>query len=195
MKYFELVKEFVNSSFAKSGHTNDLKHFERTVYWLKQLKPEADEADMIAAYGHDVERAFKNDAPQIESKKGFKDNYFLEHHPAEGARIIGEFLAKENASKQMLAKIKSLVSKHETGGTKEQDLLKDADSISFFENQVEHFLNNKVKETGKDKVKEKFDWMFNRISSEQAKEIAKPMYEEAIARLKNVVHPDRPHKG
>lgn len=77
-----------------------------------------------------------------------------------------------------------LVSKHEVGGNDDQNLLKDADSISFFENNVDHFVNKKVGETSKEKVKDKFEWMFNRISSEKAKQIARPWYEEAIKKLK-----------
>ncbi len=45
-----------------------------------------------------------------------------------------------------------LVSKHEVGGNEDQNLLKDADSISFFENQVGHFLSKQTAETGKEKL-------------------------------------------
>jgi len=76
-----------------------------------------------------------------------------------------------------------LISKHEEGGNDDQNLLKDADSISFFENNVPLFLTKHVSEVGKEKVKEKFDWMFNRITSEKAKQIARQWYEEAIKKL------------
>ncbi|OGH94654.1 MAG: hypothetical protein A2538_04460 [Candidatus Magasanikbacteria bacterium RIFOXYD2_FULL_41_14] len=39
---------------------------------------------------------------------------------------------------------------------------------------VSLFLGEKVKEDGREKVKQKFDWMFNRITSEKAKQIAQP---------------------
>ena len=32
-------------------------HFDRTVYWLQQLRPDADGALLIAAISHDIERA------------------------------------------------------------------------------------------------------------------------------------------
>ena len=72
-----------------------------------------------------------------------------------------------------------LVSKHEIGGNDDQNLLKDADSISFFENNVEYFVGRTVSETGKEKVKDKFDWMYNRMTSEKAKQFARQLYAEA----------------
>ena len=77
----------------------------------------------------------------------------------------------------MIERVKMLISKHEVGGNDDQNLLKDADSVSFLENNVDHFINNLVSETSKEKVKDKFDRTFNRITSQQAREIARPRYE------------------
>ena len=76
-----------------------------------------------------------------------------------------------------------LVSKHEEGGNDDQNLLKDADSVSFFETNISLFLTKHVQDVGKEKVREKFDWMYKRITSEKAKQIARPWYEEAIKNL------------
>ena len=55
---FEQVKAFVQETFSgpKAG---GIKHFEQTVFWLKKLKPDADEPMLIAAYAHDIERGFR----------------------------------------------------------------------------------------------------------------------------------------
>lgn len=95
-----------------------------------------------------------------------------------------EFLRKHGADKNLIDRVRMLISRHEEGGSEDQNLLKDADSISFFENNVDYFLTKKVLEVGKEKVREKFDWMFNRITFDKAKKIAKKMYQEAIRRLK-----------
>ncbi len=59
MNYYPKVKKFVEESFAKKGKFSDeLRHFWRTAYWLKKLDPKADEAMLIAAVAHDIERAF-----------------------------------------------------------------------------------------------------------------------------------------
>ena len=39
---------------------------------------------------------------------------------------------------------------------------------------------------GKEKIQQKFDWMYTRISSEKAKQIVKPWYEKAIKELEPI---------
>lgn len=176
MRYFSKVKKFVDESFSDKHH---LKHFERTVYWVKKLHPDANEAILIAAYAHDIERAFrkKNDNINLTGKKK------MQFHQKEGAEIIACFLEDEGAEKKLIKAVKSLILKHEEGGGRGQDILKDADSISFFETNVDFFVNELIKKTGRGAIKEKFDWMFARISSIKAKRIAKPMYEKAMIQL------------
>jgi len=184
--FYNKVKRFVISSFKKVNDSNGIKHLLRTVHWVKKLKPSADEVLLIAAVAHDIERAFrdhKNYNFIKNSDKGFKSEEHLTHHQTEGARIIGDYLKQIGASEDMINNIKILVSRHEIGGSEEENLLKDADSLSFFENNINHFVNNKIAETGKEKVKDKFDWMFNRISSLKAKELAQPFYDKAIKEL------------
>src|SRR3989344_1580256 len=133
---FEKARKFVEESFQ--GNKPQMLHFDRTVYWLQQLKPDADEAFLIAAVGHDIER------------------------------------------------VKYLISKHEVGGDDDQNLLKDADSLSFVENNADFFIS-RLDKLGYEKIKEKFDWMFNRITDQKAKEIAKPFYENMIYQLETAV--------
>lgn len=56
--------------------------------------------------------------------------------------------------------------------------------MSFFETNVDHFVKKYSVEVGKDLVKDKFDWMFDRITSAKAKELVKPLYEGALRQLK-----------
>lgn len=186
MEYYSKAEQFVIDAFTKTGKAGGIKHFERTVYWLLQLKPNADEALQIAAFAHDVERAFRASSQEAKldsSTKGFLDDEFLEEHQNKGAEIIANFLKDQHAPEELIERVRMLISKHEVGGNDDQNVLKDADSISYFENQVDHFIKTRAKEQGKEKVKDKFQWMFDRITSEQAKEIAKPMFEEAIKKL------------
>ncbi len=187
---YKKVEEFVTDSFTKAGRAYEIKHFKRTVYWLQQLRPDADEALLIAAIAHDIERAFRDSKTMWslygEKGQGFRGDVALKYHPEKGAEIVGKFLRKQNADPKIIERVKSLVAKHEVGGDDDQNLLKDTDSISFFENQVENFLTNIVKKTSKERVKEKFDWMFNRITSDKAKEIARPWYEDALKKLGEV---------
>ncbi|MEK7611241.1 MAG: DUF4202 family protein [Patescibacteria group bacterium] len=183
--YFPLVRNFVDEVHQKAGKAQGLRHFDRTVYWLKQLKPEADEALLIAAYAHDIERAYRDSTYNKidKSEKGFQDKGHLIYHQETGAKIMSDFLIGIEAPVELIARVAMLISKHEIGGNPDQNLLKDADSVSFLETQVDHFVTEQVAVRGKEKVKEKFDWMYNRITSPNAEEVAKPWYHLALSKL------------
>ena len=185
MKWYQSAEQFVSESFKKANNATSLKHLLRTVYWLKEIYPEADEAMQIAALSHDIQRAFKDKyaGPAQTNKNSFLDKEHLRFHQEKGGEIIAEFLLEQGASRDFAERVKMLVSKHEEGGTDEQNILKDADSISFFENNVDHFVEVFAPEKGKDVIKAKFDWMYNRITSDKAKQIVRPWYEAGIERL------------
>lgn len=182
MEIYNKTEQFVVDSFTKSGKEKSLPHLLRTKYWLLELKPNADEAFCISAVAHDIERAFRDLNNDKAETDGFLDDFFLKYHPQKGAEIMGEFLKTQNADEVLIERVRHLISKHETGGDNEQNLLRDVDSVSFFENNVDVFIK-RIDELGKDKIKEKFDWMFNRITNDKAKEIARPWYNEAIKQI------------
>lgn len=183
---YQKVVDFVNGAFLRLGDDHNIRHFERTVHWLKTLKPDADEAFLIAAYAHDIERAFREaDVAQLlnDPNRAFDDKEYVELHSNKGAKIVGVFLRKEEAPADLIERVEELISRHEVGGSEDQNLLKDVDSLSFFENNIGHFVTQKVAEHNKEKIRAKFDYMFNRITSEKAKNIARPWYEEGIKKL------------
>lgn len=185
-KLFDEVKQFVGESFKRCGYKEHIKHLKRTVYWVKKLKSNTDEALLIAALSHDIGTVYRWKKIQKElHQMKFTDKKLIERHQKECARIIEKFLRKQGADLKIIDRVKMLVSKHEEGGNPDQNLLKDADSISFFENNIPIFLNM-AKKIGKEKVKQKFDWMYNRITSEKARKIVKKWYNKAIKDLKNV---------
>lgn len=76
-KYYKKAEQFVKESFVKTGKKHEMPHFERTVYWLLKLKPDADEALKIAAIAHDIERAFREKDMFIKKKRDtLKMNFF-----------------------------------------------------------------------------------------------------------------------
>ncbi|NQV00491.1 MAG: DUF4202 family protein [Parcubacteria group bacterium] len=178
LSLYQKSKQFVTDSFEKIGK-DQITHFERTVFWVKKLKPEADEALLIAAIAHDIERAYSKPDILRMRKKGLGNLDFRHLHQIRGAQIMGNFLEKERASQELIERVKMLIEKHEEGGNNDQNLLKDADSVSFFENNINIFLTEWVREIGKERVKEKFDWMYERITAEKAKVVVKDWYEKA----------------
>jgi|SRR3989344_4883407 len=182
---FEKARKFVEESFQ--GNKPQMLHFDRTVYWLQQLKPDADEAFLIAAVGHDIERATRMGKEGLgRTDKGFLDKDDLTYHQERGAEIMGDFLEQNQVNTKLIERVKYLISKHEVGGDDDQNLLKDADSLSFVENNADFFIS-RLDKLGYEKIKEKFDWMFNRITDQKAKEIAKPFYENMIYQLETAV--------
>lgn len=186
LKYYPKVEKYVIDIFTQNGDERGIPHLLKTVECIKLLRPEADEALLIAGIAHDIERGFRGKQLSEKIKKqGFKGEDHLKFHQEEGARITSEFLKKIEANEGMIERVSMLISKHEVGGNEDQNLLKDADSMSFFETNVEHFVTEKVKEYGIEKVTEKLDWMFERISSDRASEITRPLYERALQQLNN----------
>jgi len=174
MDIYEKTVKFVDDSF-KGVHK---PHFERTVYWYEQFLPEYTEAHKIAAYAHDIERAFRNKDNIF--PEDYLDSEFLKHHQEEGARLMVDFLKKQQVLIEVIEKVSHLISKHEVGGDNEQNALMDADSVSFFETNAENFVTKKAPIEGKEKVKAKLDWMFDRIQSTQAKKAASENYRKWI---------------
>ncbi len=161
-----------------------MKHFDRTVYWTKKIRPDADEPILIAAYAHDVSRAFNEEFTVEKSKnRDLTDPRVLRKHQDESACIIVDFLRKENYDENLIKRIENMVRHHEEGGDEESDLVKDADSLSFLEVNAPRLIKTLAKVFGKEKIRRKIDYMYDRISSAKAKSFAKPYYEKAIKLL------------
>lgn len=152
-----------------------LKHHMRTKDYLLMLSPNASLEAQVAALTHDIERSLPGAIPQSEDKESHDEKY-LRKHGAHSAKHVIKFLKQKNISLNY-DRIKYLITNHEIGGDEECGYLRDADSLSFFEVIVPLFLEIYSREYSK----HKFQYMFNRIGSEKAKQIAKPMYEKALS--------------
>lgn len=180
----EKIKQFVNESYQKSIYgSGSIKHFERTVDWLLALKPDADEAMQIAAYAHDIERAFRDEvSEEVFKDREFNDPEFLADHETKGAEIAAKFLRDNGYGDNDVKRVYNMIRYHEEGGDDEANLIKDADSISYLEINAKRHLPL-IETLGKEKVKNKIDWMYNRITTEKAKELATPFYDDVIREL------------
>ncbi|MDP2630893.1 MAG: DUF4202 family protein [Candidatus Uhrbacteria bacterium] len=181
---YDKVEKFVFDSFSAAGRPNEMRHFVRTVYWLKVLLPDADEAFLVAALAHDIERAFRQEDVILRlTTAGFLDLEFLRFHVERGAEIVADFLWSQYVEDRYIERVVMLISRHEEGGSTEQNILRDADSISFLEVNAPAFFERHHDKLGIEKVRQKIDWMYSRISSEEARLIALPLYEDAVRGL------------
>ena len=127
----ERTKQRIRGIIAGSAVPEDPRHAENTLQWLLRLTPDADQTLQIAALGHDIDRA-------IEARKVRRadfDDYdvFKAAHARNGARILGEIMVGYAVPSEIADEVYRLVCRHEVGGDAQSDLLKDADSISYFD--------------------------------------------------------------
>lgn len=177
-KPIKQLENEIERIISESPVKTDLNHAKTTVKIVKQLKPDADDTLLIAALAHDIERCYLVDKENIAEKF---DDYktYKRLHAEKGSQIIAGLMKKYNFDNNFTNKVIKLVKNHESGGDDESNILMDADTISFF---IEN-LDNYITDFGIEKTKKKIDFMFNRIVSPQARLIAKPMYDNAVNKL------------
>jgi len=118
---------------------------------------------------HDIDRAITK-ITEKDLKDFSKIDEFKKEHAERSAKFISEILEKFNYSDLVIKKVKLLVTKHEVGGDKESDILRDADSIAYFEYNIPSYL----KRNGQERTKSRIKFMFERMSS-KAKKIVKSL--------------------
>jgi hypothetical protein len=157
-------------------------HLVRTRDWLLELDPDVGEAERLAALTHDIERHFPGGPIQDLAVWPEDEGEYRRLHSERSARIVGEWLRAAGADEWLTARVERLIVAHETGGEPDEDLVQAADSLSFLE------VNPKVLagwytsgRAGKDRAKAQARWMFERIRVGRACELARPLFEEAIA--------------
>ncbi len=130
MDSFECARRRILEAVARSPVPEDPLHAENTLEWLLRLHPGADPALRLAALAHDIERA----RPDRLRREDF-DAYdaFKAAHAREGARILGDLLRECGVEEAVVREACRLVERHESGGDARADLLREADSLSFFE--------------------------------------------------------------
>ncbi len=145
---------------------------------LRRLDPETDQAMQIAALAHDIDRA-------VESEKVRRCDYddfdtFKSVHARNGAKILRAILEKCDVPGATADEACRLVVLHEAGGDPRSDLLKDADSLSFFEVNMPLYYQRE----GWEETKRRCIWGYGRLSV-RMEEVAKRItYEdEGLTRL------------
>lgn len=152
------VKGKIEEIIKESLVPEDLIHSRNTLEWMLKLNPDTDEALQIAALGHDVERAIAGRKVKRDDYKNYDE--FKDAHALNSAKVMTEIMEECGISKRLADDIFSLVRYHETGKTKRIDILKDADSISFFHVNLPHyFIRNSAEET-----KKRCLWGYRRLS-------------------------------
>lgn len=166
MNSIQRVIKRIESTVARSSVAEDPVHSKNTLEWLLKLKPDADEALQIAALGHDIERA-------MQQRKIRRENFpdydrFKAAHASNSAEILKEIMLECGVEDEtLIQEVYDLVCRHEVGGDRRCDLLKDADGISFFEVNLPFYYQR----NGPEETKRRCLWGYRRLS-EKVKKIA-----------------------
>lgn len=142
------------SVLDKSEHGREISHAENTLFWVKKLKPSASLALQIAALAHDIERGI---LPRFMDKDFESHEEYKKAHSEKGAKILEDILKKYDIDKKIIIEATNLVRLHEVGGNTDADILRDADSISFFDNNLDFYIGYKGMAGAIKQVKYKFD--------------------------------------
>ena len=158
MDNIECAKQEIRAVISKSVVSEDPVHAENVLEWVLKLKSDADEALQIAALAHDIDRA---DERRKVRRSDFNNyNKFKAAHANNSAKILKEILHECKVEQSIVDEACRLVERHEIGGDPHSDLLKDADSISYFEvNMPLYFQREEYEETLKRCI-----WGYQRLS-------------------------------
>ena len=127
----------IRAAIARSEVPEDPVHADNTLHWLRRLAPDADPALRLAALAHDIERA----TPDRYRREQFADyDAFKAAHAARGARLLRGILDDCGVDPAVAAEACRLVRLHEVGGDPRADLLREADSLSYFEVNLPLYL-------------------------------------------------------
>ncbi len=178
MNSIDCAKEKIRGVIAGSHVPEDPRHADNTLEWLLRLDPNADEALQLAALAHDIDRALE--ATKVK-RADFNDyDAFKAAHASNGADILRPLLRECGVERKLLDEACRLVTVHEVGGDPRADLLKDADSISYFDSNLPLYYQRE----GWAETTRRSLWGYRRLSA-RAREIVKNIsYEkEEITRL------------
>jgi hypothetical protein len=178
MDSIECAKQRIREIIADSRVPEDPRHAENTLKWLFRLETQADPALQIAALGHDIDRA-------VETRKVRRTDFndydaFKAAHARNGAAILREILNKCAVAKSVADEACRLVTLHEVGGDPRSDLLKDADSVSFFKVNMPLYYQRE----GWEETRRRCSWGYRRLSVRLKKIVRRLTYDdEALTRL------------
>jgi hypothetical protein len=159
-------------------------HLLKSLDWLDRIAPSASEAVRLATLTHDMERAFGGpDAIAVV----MNDPAYEKAHSDRSAKIVGDWLRANGAEAALAASVEHLIRVHEWGGSPDADLVQAADSLSFLETNIDLMLGFvKSGRYSAADIARKIEGMYARIRVPSAKELARPMWERAKARLEAI---------
>jgi hypothetical protein len=159
----------------------DAQHLRMTVVWMLRLDPAASEPMLAAALTHDMERHFPGGTQPNKAEGLWDDFEYNTRHAARSAEIVSGWLREQGISEEFVEQAIPPILEHEFGGSPEGNLIQAADSLSFLDvnaGLVARWVLGG--ETSLEYGIRKLDWAYERIQRDDARELARPLYEAAV---------------
>ena len=189
----ELIEQ--SRTWVRENYAQSAEHLLKAEQWLRRIYPSASQAMLLATLTHDMERAFPGpDSPKQDPSLGPDDPVYNQAHSERSARIVGDFLRKQQAPEALVEEVARLIRVHEMGGWPEANWVQAADSLSFLEVNIDFFLgmiDQSASGWTLDTVRSKFDWMYYRVKTPEARALAAPLYEVALQKLRKKEEKER----
>ncbi|HKG53083.1 MAG TPA: DUF4202 family protein [Anaerolineales bacterium] len=162
------IKNEILQVLSHSGVPEDYEHALHVLKWVNRLKPDADFSLRIASIGHDIERALPEQKVERMNFSAYDD--FKRAHAENSAKIVNEILSRYPIAQAVIERVHYLIANHEFGKEGDLDLtiLKDADSLSFFEINLPYYFHRE----GETETYFRMQWGYARMS-ESAKQFLK----------------------
>lgn len=162
----QALEDEIEEVISHAEAEEDTVHSKHVRECVLRIDPDAGDALQIAALAHDIERAVP---PRVPPDRNDYDGY-KEKHAKRSAEITEKLLRKHGADEELIKEVCELIELHEVGGTPKADLLKDADSISYFTTNIKPYLAR----MGEEQTLTKMKYMYDRMS-DRAKQFVQEM--------------------
>ena len=184
MDNIDCAKQEIRAVIAGSRVPEDPRHADNTLEWLLCLEPDAGDALQLAALAHDIDRAIE----EIKVRRADFDDYdaFKAAHARNGVEILRSILIQCDVEGDIVDEACRLVEVHEVGGDPRSDLLKDADSISYFDVNLPLYYQRE----GWAETKRRSSWGYRRLSARAKELVDKICYQDEtlMQLLREVIH-------
>lgn len=158
----DILRMNIDDIMVLSPYPEDVFHSLNTYEWVLKLDPEAenDLAMVIASLGHDIERGV--DERRVNASQFETFDEFKQAHALNSAEILAEMMEELGLDQNLTADVARLVANHEVGGDERQELLKNADVLSFFQVCLPLYYDRRGEET----TKRRCVWGFKKLPEE-----------------------------
>ena len=161
----EKAKGRIDEIVVLSPYSEDIFHSINTLEWVLKLDPNADIALQIAALGHDIERGLEDRTVKARNYDTFDE--FKQAHALNSAGILVKIMEECGVDQNITDDVAHLVANHEVGGNDREDLLKNADVISFFHVCLPLYFDRRGPET----TRKRCVWGYKKLPEDLRKHV------------------------